>query len=154
MTAKADIDDFLAQKRFAFVGVSHHSGDFSRQLFREFRNRGYEPVPVNPVTTEIEGTRCFANVGDIQPPVDSALLMTSATISRPVAEDCVAAGVKRIWFYRAGGAGAVNAKAIEHCRASGLRVIPGECPFMFFTNAGLIHRVHGWVRKIRGAYPG
>jgi len=33
------IQDFLAQKRFAFAGVSRQPKDFSRALFREFRAR-------------------------------------------------------------------------------------------------------------------
>jgi hypothetical protein len=27
-------------------------------------------------------------------------------------------------------------------------VIAGECPLMFFRDAGWIHRFHGWVRRI------
>jgi predicted CoA-binding protein len=147
MTTKADIDDFLAQKRFAFVGVSRRPSDFSRVVFREFVHRGYEPVPVHPAASEIEGARCFAHVQDIQPPVDTALLMTPATISGPITQDCIAAGVKRIWFYRA------NPQAVESCRAMGIRVIPGECPMMFLPGAGTIHRFHGLVKKILGTYP-
>ena len=153
MTAQADIDDFLAQKRFAFIGVSRQSKDFSRILFREFRTQGYDPVPVHPDVSEIEGAPCFAHVRDIQPPVDTALLMTSAAVSGPVAEDCIAAGVKRVWFYRGGTAGAVNPQAIERCRASGLRVIPGECPLMFLPRVSWFQRLHGVVRKITGKYP-
>ncbi|HKA01627.1 MAG TPA: hypothetical protein VKE70_34175 [Candidatus Solibacter sp.] len=36
MTTQAEIDAFLAPKRFAFVGVSRDSGHFSRVVFREF----------------------------------------------------------------------------------------------------------------------
>jgi uncharacterized protein len=153
MTTQADIDDFLAQKRLAIVGVSRRSGDFSRELFREFRKRGYDPVPVRPNAAEIEGVRCFPRLQDIQPLVDTALLMTSPGVTATVAMDCIAAGVKRVWFYRGAGTRAMNEQAIEHCRGAGLRVIPGECPMMFLANAGVVHRFHGWVKKVRGTYP-
>ncbi len=42
------IEDFLAQKRIAMVGVSRHPKDFSADLFQELRRRGYDMVPVNP----------------------------------------------------------------------------------------------------------
>jgi uncharacterized protein len=154
MTAKERIDDFLAQKRFAFVGVSRRPNDFSRALFREFRAKGWDPVPVHPGAQEVEGQRCYARVQDIQPPVDSALLMTSPDVASSVARDCISAGIRRVWFYRAGGRGALSGEAVEQCRSNGLSVIPGECPMMFLPEAGWIHRLHGLVRKITGTYPG
>jgi predicted CoA-binding protein len=153
MTTHADIDDFLAQKRFAFAGVSRSARDFSREVFREFRNKGYEPVPVHPLASEIEGARCFARVQEIQPPIDTVLLMTSAAATAQVVADCLLAGIKRVWFYRGAASSALNTQAIELCRAAGLQVIPGECPLMFLPQAGVVHRFHGWVKKIRGTYP-
>ena len=108
MTGMKDIRDFLAQKRFAFVGVSRQPKDFSRALFREFQARDYEPVPVHPDAAEIEGARCFAHLKDIQPPVDSVLLMTSPTVTNLLVRECVEAGIKRVWFYRGGGQGALT----------------------------------------------
>jgi predicted CoA-binding protein len=147
------IQDFLAQKRFAFVGVSSRPKDFSRALFLEFQLRHYEPVPVHPEATEIEGAPCFAHVRDIQPPVDSVLLMTSQAVTDRVVQECVEAGVKRVWFYRGGGPGALTDSALQLCEANGIRAIAGECPFMFFDNTAWFHRFHGLVKKIVGTYP-
>ena len=47
-TTLRQIDDFLALKRIAVVGVSHEPKDFSRLLFRELKQRGYDLVPVHP----------------------------------------------------------------------------------------------------------
>ena len=153
MTQMENVRDFLAQKRFAFVGVSRHSKDFSRMLFREFQTRNYEPVPVHPEAEEIEGARCFAQLRDIQPPVDSVLLMTSPTVTNLLVGECVEAGIKRVWFYRGASQGALTASALEMCEANGIRTIPGECPFMFFDSTSWFHRFHGLVKKIVGAYP-
>ena len=38
------IEDFLAQKRIAMIGVSHNPKDFSADLFQELRLRGYDMV--------------------------------------------------------------------------------------------------------------
>ncbi|MEO8372452.1 MAG: CoA-binding protein [Candidatus Solibacter sp.] len=149
----ATVRDFLAQKRFGFIGVSRQSKDFSRSLFREFLKRGYEPVPVHPESTEIEGVPCFARLADIQPPVEAVLLMTTPSVSTVLTQECVESGIKRIWFYRATGKGSVSAEALATCAANGIAAIPGECPFMFFDGAQWIHRFHGFVKKITGVYP-
>lgn len=146
------IQEFLSQKRIAMVGVSRNPKDFSASLFREFVKRGYDVVPVNPKAEEVLGRRAFARVGDVQPAVDAALLMTSPEVTETVVPECVKAGIRRIWLYRAGGSGAVSPKAVEVCQQNGIQVIPGECPFMFFPRNGF-HAVHGFIRKITGSFP-
>lgn len=153
MTSMECIQDFLGQKRIAVVGVSRTQGDFSRTLFREFRERGYEAIPVNPDVSEIEGQPCYARVQDIQPPVDGALLMTSPAITAKVVQDCADAHVNRIWMHRGGGKGAVNDDAVAFCHSHGMSVIPGECPFMFLPNGAWFHQFHGLLKKISGSYP-
>jgi predicted CoA-binding protein len=153
MTRMENIQDFLAQKRFAFIGVSRQPKDFSRALFREFQTRDYDPVPVNPEAEEIEGVRCFAHLRDIEPPVESVLLMTSPTMTNLVLRECVEAGVNLIWFYRGAGQGALTEGAIQICEANRIRAIRGECPYMFFDHTPWFHRLHGLIRKIRHTYP-
>lgn len=153
-TTRSEIDDFLAQKRIAIVGVSRNTRDFTRMLYKEFLKRGYEAIPVNPGVPKIDGNKCYESVRQIESPVAAALLMTKPEVTDRIVEDCLAAGVTHVWMYRARGCGAVSAAAVEMCRARGVKVIAGECPFMFFPEAGFIHSVHGWIRKVRGSYPG
>ncbi|HKT86869.1 MAG TPA: CoA-binding protein [Candidatus Sulfotelmatobacter sp.] len=147
------IEQFLALKRFAMVGISRDPKDFSVSLFEELCRHGYDVVPVNPKTPNVQGKSCYARVQDIQPPVEAALLMTSPAHTEAVVADCAAAGIRKIWMYRAAGAGAVSEKAVEFCREHGMEVIPGECPFMFLPHAGGVHRLHGFFRKITGRFP-
>ena len=141
------IREFLGQRRLAMVGVSRAPQEFSRGIFRELRRRGYDVAPVNPETSEIDGQRCFAYLHDVEPPVDTALLMTPPAATNRVVEDCAAAGITRVWMYRASG------EAIRFCEANGISVIAGECPLMFLPEAAWFHRFHGWLRRVAGAYP-
>ena len=147
MNTQVEIEDFLARKRLAVVGVSRDPREFSRRLLRELIERGYDAVPVNPHAEEMEGRRCFARVQEIAPPVQAALLMTPPKTTEQVVRDCVVAGVTRIWMHRGGGRGAVSAAAVDFCCDNGMRVVAGFCPFMFLPNAGWVHRVHGWFRS-------
>jgi predicted CoA-binding protein len=110
-------------------------------------------VPVHPEAGEIEGVPCIARLADIQPPVDAVLLMTSQSVSAVLTRECVEAGIKRIWYYRAAGQGSASPDALATCEANGILAIPGECPFMFFEGTQWFHRFHGIVKKITGAYP-
>jgi predicted CoA-binding protein len=152
-TSLAVVEDFLAQKRIAVVGVSHDPEDFSVKLFDEFLRRGYDVVPVTPNAAAVCGRPAFSRMQDVQPPVDAALLMTSPPVTETVVHDSHQAGVRRIWMYRAAGQGAVSPQAVAFCRARGMDLVAGECPFMFLSRSGAIHKLHGWVRKITGRYP-
>jgi predicted CoA-binding protein len=153
MATHGVIDDFLSRKRIAVVGVSRNPRDFSRGLFKEFRNRGYDVVPVTPHAVDIDGLPCFLRVQDVTPPVEAALILTNPGATEQVVRDCAAAGVNLVWMFRAGGAGAVSPAAVAFCREHGMAVVPGECPYMFFPETGTIHRVHGLLRRWLGRYP-
>jgi predicted CoA-binding protein len=141
------IEEFLAAKRIAVVGVSREPGDLSRLLVRALRDRRYEVVPVNPLSREVDGLPCAARVQDIRPPVEAALLMTPPAVTEQVVRDCAEAGIRRVWMHRGGGAGAVSPEAVEFCRRNDMQVVAGECPFMFLPGAGWIHRVHRFFRR-------
>jgi uncharacterized protein len=152
-TTTADVRDFLSQRRLAMVGVSRNPKEFSRMLFREMCTRGYDMIPVNPAIANVDDRVCFGSVKSVQPAPDAALIMTSSSETMKVVHDCAAAGIKRVWMYRAGGQGAVNQDAIAFCRENGITVVEGHCPFMFLPGTPLVHRIHGFVLKIFGAYP-
>jgi uncharacterized protein len=136
------VNEFLGQRRLAMVGVSHQPKDFSRMLFRAFRERNFDVVPVNPGTSEVEGQHCYSRVQDIRPAVDTALLMTAPAVTDRVVKDCADAGITRVWMYRG------SPSAVAFCEAHGMTVIAGECPMMFLPKVGWVHRLHRWVKGV------
>jgi hypothetical protein len=58
--------EFLAQKRVAVTGVSRDSKDHGANVvYQRLRSRGYEVFAVNPNADEVEGDRCYHDVGSI-----------------------------------------------------------------------------------------
>ena len=153
MSVPQRIDRFLALKRIAIVGVSHNEKDFSRSLFREFRKRGYDAVPVNPNVEEIDGLGCYKDLRSIAPPVEGVLVMTSPKQTDAVVAECAAMGIGKVWMYRAGGKGSVSLPAVEFCERHGIEVVPGYCPHMFFPNTPVFHRIHALITRLTGTYP-
>jgi predicted CoA-binding protein len=149
----SSISAFLAERRIAVIGVSRNPQHFSRALCREFLQRGYDIVPVNPALADVEGRRCFASVRDIDPPVRAALIVTPAAATDAVVHQCLAAGIPNIWLHRSGGQGSVTPAAVALCREQHVNLVAGECPLMFLPNPVFFHRAHGFIKKIFGSYP-
>ena len=153
MNTMKQVDDFLALKRIAVVGVSRNPKGFGTVLWQEFRQRRYEAVPVNPVAKEIDGQPCFAKVQDIQPPVEGVLIMTSKTVTDQIVHDCAEAGVKHVWMYGGMGPGAKTKTAIAFCEENGIEVVAGLCPYMFLPGTPAFHTPHRLFKKLTGSYP-
>lgn len=152
-TTMGQIDEFLAQRRVAVVGVSRNPKELSYVLWQELRQRRYEAIPVNPATPLLDAQRCYASVAEIQPPVAAALIMTSPAVSARVVEDCAEAGVRHVWLYRGMGGGSVSEAAVARATELGMNLVVGHCPYMFLPGTQGPHRVHGFVKKLTGSYP-
>ncbi len=153
-TTLQQIEDFLALKRVAVVGVTRDPKGFGNVLWQEFRQRRYEAVPVNPAATEIDGQRCYASVGEIDPPVEGALIMTKPGVAEQVVEQCAAAGIHHVWLYGGmAGPGAVSRAAIDYCATHDIDVVAGQCPYMFLADTPFVHTLHGLGKKLTGRYP-
>ncbi len=147
------INEFLRQKRIAIVGVSRDERDFSRTVFREFKKRGYDVVPINPQQGSIDDVQFIAGIQDVSPAPDVVVIMTPPNVTAQIVRDCAEAGVNRIWLHRSIGAGSVSDEALEFCAKHDIRVVSGYCPLMFLSDPGFVHRVHGFFLKLARAYP-
>ena len=152
-TTLTQVEDFLALKRIAVVGVSRDPKQTSNTLWQELRQRRYDAIPVNPSATEIDGVPCYPSVADIVPPVEGALIVTTAGVAEQVLEQCAAAGIRKVWLYGGLGGGATNSATIAIADRLGLDAVAGLCPYMFLPDTPAFHALHGWGKKLTGSYP-
>lgn len=138
---------FLSAGRIAVLGVSRDAGDFSRAIFRELLRRGHDVVPVNPALREAEGVAAFGRLREVTPSPAAALLLVPASRAYDAVAECLDARVKHIWFHRGSGQGCASASALALCRANGVAVVQGLCPFMALPGASFPHRAHGFLRR-------
>ena len=153
VTSKNDINDFLAQHTIALIGVSRDKKHFSRRILEEFVKRGYDVRLVHPSADAVDGHPCAKSVSSINGGIDGAMLLVPKEAVRQSVEDCLRAGVTRIWMYGTRGEKGLDPAHIAMARSDGAKVIAGHCPMMFFSDAGWFHRVHGWVQRISGGSP-
>ena len=139
--------EFLAQHRLAVAGVSRDPKQPANLIYRRLRDNGHEVFAVNPHAEEVEGDHCYASLTDIPGGVDGVVVVTPASASAAVVEDCAAAGVQRVWLHRGLGEGSLSEDAVAACRRRGIAVIPGGCPNMFGATSDPGHR--GMLRMLQ-----
>lgn len=153
MPTRRDIDDFLAHRRIAFVGVSRDPKEFANRVYRALKERGYQLYPVNPHAEQLEGDRCYPSVAQLPDSVDGALVMVPPRAAEEVVRQCDQAGIRRVWLHRSGGSGAVSPEAVRYCREHGISVVDGACPMMFAEPVGFAHACHRFFLRLTGSLP-
>lgn len=146
------VEDFLAHKRLAVVGVSRSDGA-ANAVYRKLRGAGYQVFAVNPKADEVEGDRCYRELRAIRGGVDGVVIATHPAVTDQVARECAELGVSRVWMHRSFGKGSVSETAVEFCRRSGIAVIPGGCPMMYCEPVDVGHRCMRWVLRLTGGLP-
>ncbi|MDZ7292200.1 MAG: CoA-binding protein [candidate division KSB1 bacterium] len=149
MTTKSAIEDFVAQRKLAVVGVSRNGKKFGNAAFRALKEKGYCLFPINPNAERIEGDRCYPNLESLPETVDGVLIVVPPAETERVVREAAAAGIRRVWMQQ----GAESEAAIRFCQANGISAIHGECILMFAQPVVSFHRFHRWVWKVLGKLP-
>jgi predicted CoA-binding protein len=133
------VQDFLAQKKIAIVGVSDKRDTGCNLAYKKFKENGYQVYAVNPRITTFEGSACYADLKSIPEKVEAVFLLTSPKVTEQVIQQCVELGIRHVWMHcmmgtkpgLAAGMTSVSQSAVEMCTANGIAVIPGSCPNQF-----------------------
>jgi hypothetical protein len=150
------VQDFLAQKRIAIVGVSrndrhHPTGNL---IYRRLKKTGHEVFAVNPHMQSFEGDRCYPDLHSIPRGVDGAVIITRPETTERIVRDCGDAGIRRVWMHRSMVQGSsVSSEAVEYCRQHGIDVIAGACPMMYGPGVDVGHLCMRWMMQVRGELP-
>jgi hypothetical protein len=136
--AKIDtlVQDFLAQKRIAVVGVSDKRETGCNLSYRKFKAAGYSVSAVNPRITEFDGDTCYPDLKSIPEKPEAVFILTNPKVSEEIVQQCVELGIKHVWMHcmlgtkpgLAASMTSVSPEAVRLCQENGIAVIPGACP--------------------------
>lgn len=139
--AKIDnlVQDFLAQKKIAVVGVSDKRETGCNEAYKRFKNNGYQVSAVNPRLTTYDGVTCYPDLKSIPQRPDAVFILTSPKVAEQIVQECVDLGIKHVWMHCLMGtkpglqasATSVSQDAVKMCKDNGISVIPGSCPNQF-----------------------
>jgi hypothetical protein len=149
MVSKKQIDDFMAKKDIGFVGLSRDPKSFSRYVFDNLKQKGYNFYPVNPNTEEIDGTKCFKSISELPENVDSLFIATSKTFTDKVIDEALGSRFGHIWLQQ----NSETPHALEAAEKSDKSVITNRCIMMFSEPVKGIHGFHRFLVKLFGSYP-
>ncbi|MEZ4635397.1 MAG: CoA-binding protein [Caldilineaceae bacterium] len=79
------VQDFLAQKHIAVVGVSDKRETGCNAAYRKFKEAGYHVSAVNPRLTSYEGDPCYPDLMSIPQKPDAVFMLTSLGLVLAVA---------------------------------------------------------------------
>src|SRR5512134_3382181 len=147
------VADFLRGRRLAVAGVSRNPAQPANAVYRRLRDFGREVVPINPNVSEVEGVRCYPDLGTIPTPVDGLVIATHPKVSVELVRQCAALGVGRVWFHRSFGDGSVSEEAVRECAARGIKCIVGGCPLMYCDPVDFGHRCMRWWLRLNRRVP-
>lgn len=149
MVTKKDIDAFLSSKKLAIAGVSRSPKSFSREVCRELKKRGYEVLPVNPNTDEIEGDKCYRSIEDLPEDIKSLLILTPRHETDTVLRNAINQGFENIWVQQMSETAGTIKIADEYNKD----IISKKCIFMFAEPVAGIHKFHRTITGIFGGLP-
>jgi uncharacterized protein len=139
--AKIDtlVQDFLAQKKIAVVGVSDKRETGCNLGYRKFKEAGYSVSAVNPRLESFEGDPCYPDLASIPDKPEAVFILANPKITEQIVQQCVDLGIRHVWMHclmgtkpgLAASMTSVSAEAVRMCRENGIAVIPGACPNQF-----------------------
>jgi len=139
--AKIDnlVQNFLAQKKIAVVGVSDKRETGCNLVYTKFKENGYQVFAVNPRISTFNGDACYPDLKSLPEKPDAVFLLTNPKVTDQIIQQCVDLGIKHVWMHcmmgtkpgLAAGMTSVSQSAVEMCEANGIEVIPGSCPNQF-----------------------
>jgi len=146
---KRSIDEFLGQKTFAVVGVSHNKDKFGTMLYRDMKSKGLTVFAVNPQMDMVDGDRCYAGLAAIPTKPDAVVTVVPAPATLAVIDDMAKLGIKQLWLQQ----GSESKEAEDKALALKMNVVSGECLFMYLKPVESIHKFHLVLRRIFGKMP-
>jgi predicted CoA-binding protein len=146
--------DFLAQRRIAVAGVSASRELPGSNIYKRFKDRGYQVFAVNPHAERVHGEPCYPDLKSIPGGVDGVVIVTRPEVTESIVRQCPEAGVSRVWIHRSMVHGSsASAAATAFCREHGISVIDGACPLMFGKTSDLGHECMRFFMGITGSLP-
>ena len=155
-TLETKVQDFLAQKRIAVVGVSRENAQHpaANLIYRRLKKTGHDGFAVNPNLQTFDDDRCYPDVKAIPGGVDGAVIITRPETTQRIVRDCDAAAVRRVWMHQSVVKGSsVSPEAVTYCEQHGISVIAGACPMLFGEGVDFGHACIRWFMGVTKGLP-
>ena len=113
-------------RRVAVLGVSNRVDRPSNKVFKFWRERGVDAVPVNPnlASQEIEGCCVMPNLSSIAQPVDMVDVFRDSSFLPEITDQVIALKVPVLWTQL----GVTHTEAEKKALENGVSLVVSKCP--------------------------
>ena len=108
---------------YAVIWASNNIEKHGYKVFKDFIDKWFNTIAINPNETEILGQTCYSKLSDYDWQIDVAIFVLSPKFSLPVLEEIKELGIKKVWFQP----GAESDKAIEFCINNWIEYVANAC---------------------------
>ncbi len=139
-----NIEEFIAQKNVAVVGVSDKK--FGGAIYKTLKQRGYKVHAVHPSRSSFDGDTCYSKLGDLPSEVTAAVIAVSPNSAETILGEDVPMGISHLWFLQ----GKDFSSAVARAEARGIKTISGKCILMYAQPVTGVHAVHRFLARLFG----
>jgi uncharacterized protein len=148
-TTQNAIQEVLAQRTLALVGVSRGGKKFGNVIYRDLKSKGYKIFPVHPKAESIEGEPCYPDLKSLPEKAGAVVICIPPAEAERVVQQAFEAGITRVWLQQ----GAESYAAIQYCENHEMAIVHGQCIMMFGEPVRSYHGFHRWIWRLIGKYP-
>jgi len=103
------VQEMLAKKVWAVVGVSADQNKFGYKVYKRLLAAGYTVYPVNPKLKELEGRQVYPELSSLPEVPDVVNCVVPPAVTAAIVPLCAEQGIKYLWLQP----GAECAEALE-----------------------------------------
>lgn len=121
-------------KTVAVVGMSPDTTRPSYDVGFYLKEKGYDIVPIHPKATLIGDLKVYPNLKEavkVCGRIDLVDLFVAGERTRPIVEEALSLGIKKVWFQP----GAEHLETEKFAREKGMEVVSGACTMAVLKRA-------------------
>jgi len=138
------IERFIQSHEIAVVGASGSPRKFGANVLPALREKGYQTYAVNPNREAINNERCYKNLRELPPTVETALFVLTPKFAVDMVKEAAGVGIRRIWFQQGGD----YREAAGLAKQAGIETITGKCILMYAPPVTGFHAFHRFVARL------
>ena len=117
------IRDILSLKKVAVIGMSKSSFKAAHFVPKYLADNGYDITPVNPLSDEILGKKCYGSISEIDEDIEIVDIFRPSDQVLPFVKEAIKKKPRVIWLQE----GIHNSEAEELARKEGIKVVFNRC---------------------------
>ena len=118
------IDQLLALKTWAVVGLSNNSERAAYRVSKLLIEKGHQVVPVHPKAEIVHGQQGYAKLSDIPFAVDVVDIFVNSELAGEVVDSAIAIKAKGVWLQL----DVIDEAAVDRAGKAGLVTVMNRCP--------------------------